>query len=55
MSSWVTKAGSAPLQEADPEIFALVGREKERQVDGIELIASEVLFDSSEFSRRGFS
>ncbi len=30
------------LQETDPEIFALIEEEKERQVHGIELIASEV-------------
>lgn len=32
----------APLSEADPEIHALVEREKERQFHGLELIASEV-------------
>ena len=31
----------SPLAEADPEIFGLVQRERVRQVDGLELIASE--------------
>ncbi|CDJ38127.1 Serine hydroxymethyltransferase, related [Eimeria tenella] len=30
-----------PLKEADPELYALLAKEKERQVDCIELIASE--------------
>ena len=34
--------GSRSLAEADPEIHKLVEREKHRQVEGIELIASEV-------------
>jgi glycine/serine hydroxymethyltransferase len=32
------------LQEQDPEIYNLIQKEKERQVGGIELIASEVRF-----------
>lgn len=30
------------LKDADPELFALIAEEKKRQVDCIELIASEV-------------
>ncbi len=30
------------LQDADPEMFALLREEKQRQVTGLELIASEV-------------
>ena len=33
-----------PLKEADPEVYALIAKEKERQVDCIELIASEVRY-----------
>lgn len=33
--------GTEPLKEDDPEIFDLIKREKERQVNGLELIASE--------------
>ncbi|KAM0868987.1 hypothetical protein ACQ4PT_040951 [Festuca glaucescens] len=33
--------GNQPLAEADPDVHALMEREKERQVRGIELIASE--------------
>ena len=29
------------LQEQDPEIFAIIERERRRQIEGIELIASE--------------
>jgi len=32
---------SAPLAEADPDLFAAIGQELRRQQDGIELIASE--------------
>jgi len=39
--SKVAHAGEAELSEADPELFALMQREKLRQVEGIELIASE--------------
>lgn len=34
--------GQDPLLEVDPEIKELIGREKKRQVLGLELIASEV-------------
>jgi len=34
--------GRESLKEDDPEIFDLIRREKERQVNGLELIASEV-------------
>jgi len=34
-------SGNRPLAEADPELFALVEAEKTRQLEGIELIASE--------------
>ena len=34
--------GKDPLQEVDPEIKELIGKEKQRQVMGLELIASEV-------------
>ena len=30
-----------PLEKNDPEIFALVSKEKDRQIRGLELIASE--------------
>jgi len=33
--------GQIHLVQADPDIFALIGKEKERQVNGLELIASE--------------
>ena len=36
-STWLCE----PLEENDPEIFQLVCQEKERQVSGLELIASE--------------
>lgn len=39
-SSWTLRE---PLQEDDPEISALIKREKERQRCGLELIASEVI------------
>jgi glycine/serine hydroxymethyltransferase len=32
------------LTESDPEIAALIAKEKARQVDGLELIASEVRY-----------
>ncbi len=32
------------LQEADPEIHELIKKEKRRQINGIELIASEVSY-----------
>ncbi len=33
---------NTPLSKEDPEIYALVQREQERQRSGLELIASEV-------------
>jgi len=30
-----------PLSEHDPELFSLIGQEKQRQFEGLELIASE--------------
>jgi hypothetical protein len=33
--------GNAPLAEHDPEMYALISAEKERQRSGLELIASE--------------
>ena len=39
--------GQDPLLEVDPEIKELIGREKKRQVLGLELIASEVGRDNS--------
>lgn len=36
-----TQAGSLGLKEADPEIYALIQAEQERQICGLELIASE--------------
>jgi glycine/serine hydroxymethyltransferase len=38
--SWT---GTEPLAEDDPEMWELVKEEKVRQVNGLELIASEVL------------
>lgn len=38
-SSW---NGNALLENDDPEIYALIRQEKERQRNGLELIASEV-------------
>lgn len=35
--------GQEPLSEDDPEIWALVQEEKQRQTNGLELIASEVV------------
>lgn len=37
-STWTLKE---PLSEDDPEMYALIQAEKQRQVHGIELIASE--------------
>lgn len=31
-----------PLKDADPQLYDLIAKEKERQIDCIELIASEV-------------
>jgi len=47
MSSWAVESGrplldgNRPLKDVDPEIFDLIKQEKHRQVNGIELIASE--------------
>ena len=38
----VTWTGRDTLDEVDPEIRDLIGREKQRQINGLELIASEV-------------
>lgn len=38
-SSWTLQE---PLEEDDPEIFELIKKEKQRQRNGLELIASEV-------------
>lgn len=37
--SWT---GNEPLSQDDPEIWELVKEEKQRQIKGLELIASEV-------------
>lgn len=37
----LTRFGNLPLDEVDPEIAEIVGREQERQREGLELIASE--------------
>ena len=42
-SSWSLQE---PLSEDDPEIMALIKKEKERQCKGLELIASEVSLES---------
>lgn len=34
--------GNQPLSQADPEIWQLIQKEKQRQIVGLELIASEV-------------
>lgn len=39
--------GNKLLAESDPEIFALIQKEKKRQIEGLELIASEVSFRPS--------
>lgn len=39
-SEWT---GQEPLAKDDPEMWELVKEEKRRQVNGLELIASEVL------------
>ena len=35
-------SGQESLREEDPQIMDLIGQEKERQREGLELIASEV-------------
>jgi len=42
MSTQTTWTGQEPLSEDDPEIWHLVQEEKQRQLGGLELIASEV-------------
>ena len=42
MESSASWTGTQPLAEWDPEITALIKKEKQRQVRGLELIASEV-------------
>lgn len=37
-------SGQEPLAQDDPEMWELVKEEKRRQVNGLELIASEVFF-----------
>jgi glycine hydroxymethyltransferase len=44
---------SAPLAEADPEIFDAIGREMVRQQDGIELIASENIVSRAVLEAQG--
>ena len=39
-SAWT---GRTPLEEVDPDILGLIREEKQRQVCGLELIASEVM------------
>lgn len=39
LSKWT---GQEPLEQDDPEMWALIREEKERQKSGLELIASEV-------------
>jgi glycine hydroxymethyltransferase len=39
MSKWT---GQEPLEQDDPEMWALIREEKARQKSGLELIASEV-------------
>jgi glycine hydroxymethyltransferase len=38
-----TVSAQVPLKDHDPEMFAIIQREKERQRSGLELIASENL------------
>ena len=44
---------SAPLSEADPELFASIGQELRRQQDGIELIASENIVSAAVLEAQG--
>jgi len=44
---------AAPLNEADPEIAGLIGRELTRQQDGIELIASENIVSRAVLEAQG--
>ena len=34
--------GNEPLEQDDPEIMEIIRKEKQRQINGLELIASEV-------------
>ena len=36
--------GNELLENDDPEMYALIRKEKERQLNGLELIASEVCY-----------
>jgi len=40
-SAWT---GNEALKDDDPEMYSLVNEEKRRQLTGLELIASEVIF-----------
>lgn len=42
MFSYLNTIQSAPLSEVDSEVLALINKEKHRQTNGLELIASEV-------------
>ena len=44
---------SAPLSEADPDLFAAIGQELRRQQDGIELIASENIVSAAVLEAQG--
>jgi len=44
---------TAPLMETDPELAAAIGAERERQQDGIELIASENLVSAAVLEAQG--
>ncbi len=39
--------GNESLEDDDPEMFSLIQKEKKRQSEGLELIASEVCFTLS--------
>ena len=40
----VYQNGTAPLKDVDPDVYAIIKAEEERQRVGLELIASEVMF-----------
>ncbi len=42
MATSLQWTGQLPLSEEDPEVLELIRKEKERQTNGLELIASEV-------------
>lgn len=46
---------SSSLEVADPELASLIEAEKQRQIKGIELIASEVKFESQNEEQKIFS